>query len=159
MEKSNRTLEALLSTPLTDTELLLGKALAALVPALALTAAGYTVYATGAALIVNAHAPGTSLPWGNFLFSALVTAPILAALSTCVSVAISTKAKDVRSAQQLSTFVLLPPLIVVIVLALALGPDFKAQAAFALVFAALTFLVLRITVARFQRDQILIAES
>jgi len=86
-----------------------------------------------------------------------VTAPILAALSTCVSVAISTKAKDVRSAQQLSTFVLLPPLLVVILFSLALGPDFRAQAGFALVFAILTFLVLRITVSRFNRDLILVA--
>lgn len=157
MEKNNRTLEALLSTPLTDTELLLGKALAPLVPALALTAASFIAYGTGAALVVNAHAPGTSLPWVPFLVSAIVIAPILAALSTCVSVAVSTKAKDMRSAQQLSTFVMLPPLIVVIVLAIALGPSLRSEALFALVFAVLTVAVLRITVQRFQRDQILVA--
>ncbi|MCI4364140.1 MAG: ABC transporter permease subunit [Thermoplasmata archaeon] len=157
LEKSNRTLEPLLSTPLTDTELLVGKALAPLVPALALTGASYTVYSLGALAIVNSREPLTNLPWGSLLLAAFVLAPLLGLLSTFVALAVSTKAKEVRSAQQIATLLILPLLLAVIGVGLAVGPNLLGQLAFALAIAAVAYAVLQVTVSRFHRDQILVA--
>lgn len=157
LEKTNRTLEPLLSTPLTDTELLMGKALAPLVPALALTGVSYTAYSLGVVAIVNSRAPVTDLPWGSLLLAALVLAPLLGLLSTFVALAVSTKAKEVRSAQQIATLVVLPILLAVIVIGVAVGPDPLGQLAFAAVIAAVAYVVLQVTVQRFHRDQILVA--
>ncbi|MCI4345413.1 MAG: ABC transporter permease subunit [Thermoplasmata archaeon] len=157
LEKTNRTLEPLLSTPLTDTELLVGKSLAPLVPALSLTAASYLVYSLGALAVVDSRESVANLPWGSLLLAAFLLAPLLGLLSTFVALAVSTKAKEVRSAQQIATLLVLPILLAVIGVGLAVGPNLVGQLVFALGIGAIAYAVLQVTVSRFHRDQILVA--
>jgi ABC-type Na+ efflux pump permease subunit len=159
LEKTNRTLEPLLSSPLSDQELLLAKALAPLVPALAITAASYATFGAGALLLVSTHHPGLALPWAALLVMALLLAPLLGLLSMFVALAVSSRAKDVRGAQQVATFVALPILLVVLGLGIALGPNPLALAALAIGLALSAYGALQVTVRRFHRDEILVAEA
>lgn len=157
LEKSNHTLEPLLSSPLTDQELLLAKALAPLVPALAITAGAYATFGTTAFALVAAHHPGLPLPWAALLVMALLLAPLLGLLSMFVALAISSRSKDVRGAQQVSTFVVLPILLVVLGVGIFLGPNPFALAGLAGAIGLAAYAALHITVRRFHRDEILVA--
>ena len=108
-ERDQGTLEPVLTTPVLREELLMGKALAAIVPtvliAYALTAAfGLAVRARGVALVVHLFWQPTQL------VATVLFAPLLAAFSIWVGLAISTRANDVRVAQQLSSLATLPML-------------------------------------------------
>lgn len=106
-ERDQATLEPVLTTPVTPSELLLGKAAAAFVPSVAIAYAVYFVAALsirfGAAHVVSAvvwHAPQ--------LLAQLLFTPLLATWSIWLGIGISTRASDVRVAQQLATLAGLP---------------------------------------------------
>jgi ABC-2 type transport system permease protein len=106
-ERDQGTLEPVLSAPVQASELLLGKATAAFLPAVALAYAIYLVVIAcvwvGAAPVVRSvvfHPP-------QVLAQVLFT-PLLASWSIWVGIGISTRASDVRVAQQLATLASLP---------------------------------------------------
>jgi ABC-2 type transport system permease protein len=96
-----------LTTPIRREELLIGKALAALAPAVAIA---YAVYATFVTCVLLFAQPGVGtaiLRWSDVL-AQLVFTPLLALLSIWIGIAISTRTSDVRVAQQLSLLGCLP---------------------------------------------------
>jgi ABC-2 type transport system permease protein len=106
-ERDQGTLEPVLTTPVTPSELLLGKAAAAFVPSVGMAYAIYFVVLIavrlGAAPVVNDvvwHAPQ--------LLAQLLFIPLLALWAIWVGIGISTRASDVRVAQQLATLAGLP---------------------------------------------------
>jgi ABC-type Na+ efflux pump permease subunit len=106
-EREQGALEPVLTTPVLREELLLGKALAAIVPTV-LVAYGLTaifavaVRARGVPLVVD-------LFWQpSELVATLLFAPLLAAFSIWIGLAISVRSSDVRVAQQLSSLSTLP---------------------------------------------------
>lgn len=106
-ERDQGTLEPVLTAPVRATELLLGKAAAAFVPSVGIAYAIYLIAAIavrlGAAHVVSTvvwHAPQML---AQFLFT-----PLLALWSIWVGIGISTRAADVRVAQQLATLAGLP---------------------------------------------------
>lgn len=113
-EKERKTLEALLYTPTTDRELLVGKLLAAWLPALAVTLAGFVLYA------VVANAAGWPLMgeifFPPFMWFVLVlwVAPAVAGLGLLITVLISARAESFQDAYQLGALIVLPILILVI---------------------------------------------
>jgi len=108
-ERDQGTLEPLLTTPVRREELLLGKGLAAIIPAVAVTYAllavfHITVHLAAASAVVTAV-------WQLPLFLAEVLfAPLLAGWAIWIGIAISARSSDVRVAQQLSTLASLPVL-------------------------------------------------
>ena len=107
-EKSNRTLEPLLATPIKTWELLAGKILAALLPTMALTwlAGGVFVAAASAfAVSERVFAAIASLGWITVL---LVCTPFLALIAIAAMVAISARVNDPRTAQQFSAWIVVP---------------------------------------------------
>lgn len=105
-ERNQRSLEPLLSTPISDRELLWGKALAAWAPA---TAAAWLIFglflvvvSTGGPSTVTERmtAPGAAAVLG--------VSPVIAAFAVVVSLLISERSSDVRVAQQLGAFSTLP---------------------------------------------------
>jgi ABC-type Na+ efflux pump permease subunit len=103
-EKERRTLEPLLASPVTGVELLIGKSLASLVPALIIC-----VIAFGAlCLTVNAAAGGWVLPTRMWTFGVFVIAPLFAFFGNGVAVLISARVGDSRLAQQLAGMTVLP---------------------------------------------------
>ena len=154
-EKTTRSLEPLLATPITDTELLIGKALTPLVPGLVALWVCYT----GIFAVVDAVAwPVTGtlvLPNGPALFQMWIEGPLLALVGTFAILAISSWAKDARAAQQLSMVVVLPILISILLLLLVF-PSFGAQVAFALALALAAYGLFRLALRRFDRPEILV---
>lgn len=106
-EKLARTLEPLLTTPLTTFELLLAKVLAALVPGLAVMVLWFGVYVGGVAVFAE---PGvwTALLLPRSLAIVIVLAPLSALVALQLAVCASSRAHDARSAQQLGALVVLP---------------------------------------------------
>ncbi len=113
-EKEQGSLEPLLATPLTDLEIFAGKALAAVLPALAITWAAFGIYVLMSGFFVPWSLIGAVLtaPW---LLSIFLLSPLIAVFSVIATMAISSRTQDTRAAYQLSSFVLLPLIIPLIV--------------------------------------------
>lgn len=108
-EREQGTLEPVLTTPVRGSELLMGKALAAVVPTVAIAWGLYLVYA----LVIHASAipEVVDLVWQPAQALAVVLfAPLLATFSIWVGLAISARSSDVRVAQQLAALAMLPVL-------------------------------------------------
>ena len=107
-EKTTRSLEPLLATPITTAELVTGKNLAAMIPAVIATWLGFGVYAIGAWLIV--HNPGVMRALFNpmWLLAVFIAGPLMAVLSVNFSIMVSSRVNDPRVAEQLSAVVIVP---------------------------------------------------
>jgi ABC-2 type transport system permease protein len=110
-ERQQGTLEPVLTTPLRREELILGKALAVLVPALAVS---YAVFGLSVASIEVFAEPSvaSAVLHGPVLVAQLLFTPLLATWSIWVAMAISARSSDIRVAQQLSTLASLPSVVV-----------------------------------------------
>ena len=112
-EKEQTTLEPLLATPISDTELFLGKALASVIPALIVNWISFGLFLILIRAIVGAIPLETlTLPWLASIFG---LSPLLALFSVGVTMIVSTRASDARAAYQFSSLAILPGLIPLIV--------------------------------------------
>jgi ABC-type transport system involved in multi-copper enzyme maturation permease subunit len=154
-ERQQGTLEPLLTTPIRREEFLLGKALAALVPSLAISYAVYALVLAGVELFAH-PAVASALLRGPELLAQLLFTPLLAGWSIWVGTAISSRSSDVRVAQQLGMLASLPSVAVTTLIAynvihatlgLALGG--------AATLLALDGLGWRITSATFDRERLI----
>jgi ABC-2 type transport system permease protein len=106
-ERVQGTLEPVLTTPIRREEFLLAKALAPLVPSVAIS---YLVYGLFIVVIeLFAHTGvASALVHGPEVLAQIIFTPLLAAWSIWVGIAISTRVSDIRAAQQLSVLGSLP---------------------------------------------------
>lgn len=154
-EKIGRSLEPLLATPISTVELLAAKTLTPLVFALIVMWVALVLFLGGIALLGE---PGV---WRTFLSvrSGLlygVVGPLLSLVSLLMTVIISSRVNDPRSAQQLGALVVLP--ITGVFLAQIIGQfvlGIGALALSALALASLTVVLLWFGVRVFQRERIL----
>ncbi len=110
-ERERKTIEALLATPITDSELLLGKILVAFIPAMLITIGSFCIYMAIVDAITFSMFNGMLLlPNTNWLIMMLGVAPVIAICSVGLTVVISSKVKGFREAQQISVVLLLPVL-------------------------------------------------
>jgi ABC-type Na+ efflux pump permease subunit len=139
-ERLQGTLEPILATPIRREELLLGKALAAFVPSLAVS---YAVYALFIGIVELFAHPGVApaLIQGPTLLTQLLFTPLLAALSIWVGIAVSARSSDARTAGQLSILVSLPSVAVTTLIAFNVIP---ATLPVALTFGAGLLILVRI---------------
>jgi ABC-2 type transport system permease protein len=112
-EKEQTTLEPLLATPITDAELFLGKALASVLPALAVNWLAFGVFLGAAALILGGLPTHVLTP--PWLASIFGLSPLLALFSVGVTMLVSSRATDARAAYQFSSFAILPAIIPMII--------------------------------------------
>lgn len=115
-EREQGTLEPVLTTPIQREELLLAKALAVLVPSLAVAYAVYAFFLTCTRLFAQ-PAVAAAVLRGPALLAPLLFTPLLTTWSIWVGIAISTRASDVRVAQQLGAVVGLPAILVAYLIA------------------------------------------
>jgi ABC-2 type transport system permease protein len=154
-EREQGALEPVLTTPIRDDELLLGKAFAAFIPSIAIA---YAVFVAFVALVVALAQPGVAsavLQAPDVIAQVLFT-PLLAALSIWVGMAISTRTGDARVAQQLGLLANVPAVVVVMLIAIGVIPASTALA----VGCALLLLVLdtagwRVTSRLFDRERLI----
>lgn len=107
-EKERGTLEPLLHTPATDHELLLGKMLAAWLPALAAGAIGFVVAVVATDLATWSLVGGPLLPNALWWTLALWVGPAAAALGLAVTVLVSARVQTFQAAYQLGGVLVLP---------------------------------------------------
>ena len=118
-EKERKTLEALLYTPTTDAELLLGKMLAAWLPALAIGWAGFVLYGTIANVAAWPTMGHIFFPNWMWIALALWVTPAVAGLGLGVTVLVSVRAQSFQDAYQMGAIVVLP--IILLLAGQALG--------------------------------------
>ncbi|TMC67440.1 MAG: ABC transporter permease [Chloroflexi bacterium] len=155
-EKRERTLEPVLATPIRTWELLVGKALAALIPALAVTIAAAAVFVAGILAFAVSDRVRDVVVTAGWVIAVLVDTPLLALIGVALIVVLSSRVNDPRTAQQISAVLIVPVLLLlfgqlagVIVLgpALALG--------IGLILALIAAFALWIATQLFQREAIL----
>ncbi len=154
-EKQARSLEPLLATPLRTWELLLGKTLAAALPAVAITWICYGILLAGMAILARPLV-FASVASGVWPLVIIVIVPLLAVLAVSLGVMISSRVNDTRVGQQIGALIVLP--LVGLAIAQAAGkllfslPMLFAGAA---ILAVLDMAVFVAAVRLFQRETIL----
>lgn len=111
-EKTSRTLEPLLATPITTLELLAAKGLAALLPAILATYAAFGLFALGARLMITNPAMLSAMLDVRWLAAVFLVGPLLALVSVNFSVIISSRVNDPRVAEQVTALLIVPLLAV-----------------------------------------------
>jgi len=110
-ERVQGTLEPLLTTAISSEELIIGKALAALVPSLGVAYGMYAAFVVVTHLFAQPGVAAAVLPW-PYVLAQLAFTPLIAVLSIWIGFGISTRVADVRVAQQLSALSMLPVLLI-----------------------------------------------
>jgi ABC-2 type transport system permease protein len=110
-EKTTRSLEPLLATPITTLELLAGKNLAATIPAVLATWLGFGLFVVGAFVVSGSRTLTGALLDPMWLIAIIIVGPLLAILSVNTSIMVSSRVNDPRVAEQLSAVVILPVLL------------------------------------------------
>ncbi len=154
-ERAQGTLEPILTTPIRREELLLGKALATFVPAVVVA---YGVYGLFLAVVEIFAVPSVAdaLIRPSELLAQLVFTPLLAGWSIWIAMVISTRANDIRVAQQLATLASLPAVALTTIIALnVIKPSLPLAVAGAVVLIALNRIGWRVTSALFDRERLI----
>ncbi len=154
-EKETRTLEPLLATPISTWELLLGKSIAAIAPAVLLNWLSFAV------MIVGMWFAATPAIWSYavrdvWIVGMLVFGPLLALLSVLIGVIVSSRINDPRAAQQIAGVLDVP--LIGASLGVLMGAVFlrlRMVVYGALVTAAVDLVVLYFAGRVFQRETIL----
>jgi ABC-2 type transport system permease protein len=109
-EKTTRSLEPLLATPITTVELLVGKCLAAVIPAVLATYAAFGLFAFGSWLIVANKMLLTALLDARWLIAVFIVGPLLAVMAVAFALMVSSRVSDPRVAEQVSMVIIVPVL-------------------------------------------------
>ncbi len=155
-EREQGTLESLLITPIRGVEILLGKALAVLTPTLAIAYTVFGVFFAAVALFAAPVVASAVFETSHVLVPLLFT-PLLAGWSIWAGIAISTRASDVRVAQQLATFASFPPLILAALMSFGvLTPSVGLAFGLAAVLLAIDVLGWRLVAAGLNRERLIV---
>jgi len=109
-EKTTRSLEPLLATPITTVELLVGKCLATVIPAVLATYAAFGLFAFGSWLLVANKLLLAALFDTRWLIAIFIVGPLLALMAVTFAMMVSSRVNDPRVAEQVSMVMILPVL-------------------------------------------------
>jgi ABC-2 type transport system permease protein len=146
-EKNNRSLEPLLATPTTDGELLAGKIFSSFIPSMGST---YLAFVLGVVLLDIVLIPRVGyppLPSLIWILAILLIAPTACLMSVLACVLVSSKVSDVRAAQQLGGFVVMP----VVVLMLGVLSGFLLLSPFTVLVFAIIYIIIDLGLFYFAR--------
>ena len=107
-EKTTRSLEPLLATPFTTTELLVGKCFAAVIPAVTATFVSFLIFNIGIliqGISSKVHAYVLSPTW---LVGILLLGPVLSIISAMFAIFVSSRVNDPRVAEQIASVMVVP---------------------------------------------------
>jgi ABC-2 type transport system permease protein len=113
-EKNNRTLEPLLATPTTDGEILAGKVLSSFVPTMGATIGAFVLGIILLDIVFYTQMGTIPLPNLIWILSIVLLAPTACLMSILALVLISSKVTDVRAAQQVGGFVIMPVIVLML---------------------------------------------
>ncbi|HEX8729226.1 MAG TPA: ABC transporter permease subunit [Ktedonobacterales bacterium] len=112
-EKSSHTLEPLLATPVRRWQLLAGKILTSLLPAVLLTWVSGGLFIAELAIFTDANVV-SHVVTGGWLILFIIGTPLLGLIAVAIMTAISSRVNDTRTAQQLSIWAVVPILGIVL---------------------------------------------
>jgi ABC-2 type transport system permease protein len=122
-EKTARSLEPQLATPMEVSELLIGKAISSALPAVLATWAVFLLYGLVNGAIADPRL--TNLIFNDVWRVAMLTlVPLICLLSVLLGIVVSSRVNDARTAQQLGSFIVIP------IIAIAVAGFFSGQASF-----------------------------
>ena len=154
-EKTTRSLEPLLATPITTLELLVGKALAAIIPAIVATWLAFIIYLIGVRLIVN-DVVFSTMTQPMWLLAILLVGPLLALLAVSFGLMVSSRVTDPRVAEQVSAVVIVPLILFIVGQSVGLILiDQRTIIIMAVVVAMVDVVLFYFTVKLFRRETIL----
>ena len=154
-ERVQGTLEPLLSTPIRQEELILGKALAVFLPSVAVA---YAVFALFIAIVELFAAPGvaSALVQVPDVVAQIVFTPLLVIWSIWIGMAISARSSDIRTAGQLSILVSLPTVAITSLIAFNVIPaNLRVALAFGIGLCVLDRLGWRAATSFFNRERLI----
>jgi ABC-type transport system involved in multi-copper enzyme maturation permease subunit len=155
-ERQEGTLEPLLSTPLRQAELLLGKALSVLAPSVAIAYVVFGVFLALVALFAHANV-ASSLIRGSDVLAQVIFTPLIAAWSIWLGMAISTRVSDIRVAQQLSVLASLPTIVLTTMIATnVIHPSAQLALGLGILLLVLNRLGWRLVARLFDRERLII---
>jgi len=154
-EREQGTLEPVLTTPIRREELLLAKALAALIPTLAVAYAMYALFLAATTLFAQPAVASAVLRGPDLLVQVIFT-PLIALLSIWIGIGISARTSDVRVAQQLGALTGLPALLLAYLIVFDVIPATLGLAlGIGAVLLALDGLGWRVVAAAFDRERLI----
>jgi len=154
-EREQGTLEPVLITPIRREEFIVGKALAVLVPTLAIAYLIFGIF-LGIAAILAQPGVASAVFEGSRLLVHLLFTPLLAGWSIWVGIAISARSVDVRTAQRLGTLASLPPLAIVALMSFSvITPTLALTLGLAAALLAVDVLGWRAVAATFDRERLI----
>ncbi len=155
-EKTTRSLEPLLATPITTEELLIGKAAAASLPAIVVGWASFIVFTllipvTGASKAVQLY-----VLTPTWLMGVFAVGPLMAIAAVNLAIFISSRVNDPRTAEQISMVLLVPILAIMFgQIAGKLVINFRLMLIFIAALIAADIALIFLGVKMFQRETIL----
>lgn len=155
-EKERKTIEALLATPLSDSELFLGKVLVSFIPSMIITVFSFLIYSTIVDLSSFYIFGRLLLPNITWIILIFGLAPTVALASIGLTVMVSARVKGFRESQQISTILLIPILILIfgqVTGAIIFGP--MVVAVLVGVFASIDLITFYVGIKLFRREEIL----
>ena len=110
-EKSTRSLEPLLATPTSTAEIIIGKGLASVIPAIGATWLAFVIFLIGARFFVVSDRVYALFMNPMWYVAMIIVAPLMTVLSVNVAIIISSRVNDPRAAEQIGMLVMLPILL------------------------------------------------
>lgn len=107
-EKATRSLEPLLATPITTGELIVGKTVASVIPAIGATWLAFFIFLVGARFVTASERVYALFMNPMWYVAMFLVAPLMTVLSVSVAVIISSRVNDPRAAEQLGMLLMLP---------------------------------------------------
>lgn len=112
-EKTTRSLEPLLATPIKTWELMVGKSAAAAIPAVAATIVCFIIFAIALRLMNISEAVRASLLGPTWWIGILVAGPLMAVASVILALMVSSRVNDPRAAEQISSVLIVPVMMLI----------------------------------------------
>ena len=154
-EKQGRTLEPLLTTPMSTAEILVAKVLASFLPSLVIEAIGLVLY-FGAIAVLAMPGVATSMLSLHTALLVGVLGPFVSLAALQATIAVSSRVNDPRSAQQVAVLVILP--LIGMLIGQMAGAFFITTAVLVVLYAAMIaawVVLILLSVALFERETIL----
>ncbi len=107
-EKTTRSLEPLLATPITTVELLTAKSLAAAIPAILATWLCFIIFIIGAPIVGATPAVVAGIFSPVWLLAVFVAGPLMAIMAVNFAVIVSSRVTDPRVAEQMAAVIIVP---------------------------------------------------
>jgi ABC-2 type transport system permease protein len=154
-EREQGTLEPLLTTPLRQQEFLLGKAASVMIPTLALSYTVFGLFLVAVRLGANSAVASAVFHDSPVILALFLLSPLMAGWGIEVGMAMSVRAAEVRVAQQLGMLASLPPVGVIVLLAVGVvSPTFAVALEFAAGLLVIDALLLRFVSGMFDRERL-----